>query len=111
MPVAWHVNQRLAVRCQKRNFRFPLLSGRDAFISSRGAKVALLLLRVLGCAMEKASILQGVRLTPSDLATLRQLAGPRGGSQLIRDLIRAEAARRALLAGGRGPDKRPALTA
>lgn len=47
--------------------------------------------------MEKVTVLQGIRLTPSDLATLRVLAGPRGNSKLIRRLIRAEAARRAIL--------------
>ena len=52
-----------------------------------------------GMRMEKATVLHSVRLTPSDLMTLRKLAGPRGGSKLVRALIRAEAARRDIFAG------------
>jgi len=46
---------------------------------------------------EKSTVLQGIRLTPGDLATLRMLGGPRGGSKLIRELIRAEKARREIM--------------
>lgn len=46
--------------------------------------------------MERVTVLQGIRLTPSDLAILRALAGPRGNSKLIRGLIRTEAQRRGL---------------
>ena len=58
--------------------------------------------------MEKATVLQGIRLTPADYVLLRQLAGPRGGSRLVRGLLRAEAARRAIL---QDSDKRRVLTA
>ncbi len=51
--------------------------------------------------MEKPTFLTGVRLTPNDADLLRQLGGPRGGSKLIRSLIRAEAARRAIMDGKR----------
>lgn len=54
---------------------------------------------------ERITVIQGVRLTPSDAETLRVLAGPRGGSKLIRQLIRAEAARRQII-GAEGPERK-----
>ncbi len=51
--------------------------------------------------MDKPTYLTGVRLTPNDADLLKRLAGPRGGSKLIRSLIRAEAARRAIMESGR----------
>jgi len=51
---------------------------------------------------ERVTILQGIRLTPTDYAVLRSMAGPRGGSAFVRALIRAEAARRELMKPKKG---------
>ena len=45
----------------------------------------------------KCSVNTGIRLDPVTFETLRQLAGPRGGSKLVRALIRSEAARRQIM--------------
>ena len=45
----------------------------------------------------RCTVNTGIRLDPETIATLKKLAGPRGGSKLIRGLIRAEAARRMIL--------------
>ena len=49
----------------------------------------------------KMTVNTGIRLDADTTLTLRQLAGPRGGSKLIRSLIRAEAARRAIMDGNK----------
>lgn len=57
---------------------------------------------------QQFTINTGIRLDADTADILRQLAGPRGGSKLIRGLLRAEAARRAIL---QDSDKRRVLTA